>query len=333
VQSEKSRTTWRGRGLRGAEYAAGGGAIALAIIMALSPAALAGTVVPPYAGTHSTTFSDLYSICGTASGKAAKWAPHTGLITGSAKASANGNTCPAYISYADDFTEKWTYISIPFSASQASPYNATLTLTYRINDAMAAAGPTGCPAATNYSSGYDYLDCAVYVSWELYTTVYLWDMTNSSEVSESYSSWSVGNYSETYDDSSCYYGTCATYSNSYVGSSAGDYGYQAPGYDFSTAYLGNGVNAGSFGIWSNTSNWNPTSMSGDNMTLNPHHGYVVVLATEYFADSEVYGSSYGYTGTSSFYDYFPVSGSGSASVVGTGTGFGEKLTSVTATAV
>ncbi|MCI4369068.1 MAG: hypothetical protein L3K09_05860, partial [Thermoplasmata archaeon] len=165
-------------------------------------------------------------------------------------------------------------------------------------------------------------------------TITLYDVTTNTQVSASYTFWTVENYTDSYDYSYCYYGSCSgAFLNSYTGSSAYDATYQGPGYDYSYNYASPGTNTGTVVLWSNTSSWDPTYMTGYNNTLSTSDKYVALTNVYFYAGADLFAYSDYWTGsTGAYFDYNPA-GSASAAVNAVPTAGALTVTSITATAV
>lgn len=303
----------------------------MVLLMVLAPAA--GAVAPivkvaPYTGTTSTAVTELVGFCGAAGGAVAKWAPTTGNVTGSSTAKAKG--CSPWITtYVEAFSEHEVVVAIPFTVGANSLYNASVTFNWNLLSSLVVSAGK-CPAATNYgSTGYDYVYCDLYSGWESLLSAQLWDATNNTQVSETYSEYEVENYTDNYTTNSYYHGTGSNSSTQYSCTTSTTYDNPSENEVFACAKTG--ADVGHASIWTNTSNWH--SGFGTNRTLLTTHSYVIVLHVLFYAYAEMFADSSYYTGTTSGYFYFKSPASVTSSVVGTPSSKGWGISSVVITAV
>ncbi|MCI4368751.1 MAG: hypothetical protein L3K09_04230 [Thermoplasmata archaeon] len=308
----------------------------MSLLMVLSPAGVGAkahtTGLPPYKGSTSNSGTLLGSNCGKAGGKDSYWKELNGVVGGASSASAKA--CPWLLyGQAASSSDHWVDVSVPFKVSTFAIYNVTESVSWKLSSAMHVTNST-CPSATNYSSGYDLESCSWYSGWDVYVYVSLIDLSTSSQVSAGFTLWTAENYTTSSANSDCYYGSCSgPYSTTLSGTSAYDASTQAPGYYDSWNFLSPGTSTGTVTLWSNTSNWNPTYLTGYNNTLSPFDKYVVETQFSFYAYAGLGAYSDYFTGSYSNLKYYNPAGSASASVGAVPTSGSLTVTSITATAV
>lgn len=306
------------------------GALVLVAILTMTPTSAAGragsNLGAPYTGTTGNAQASLQSNCGSAGGHATKWMPTSGKITGSARATARG--CPIQFGSGYGAATRTESVAFPFFLRLAGYYNASVSYKYKLSDAFAES-PGSCPTATNYSGGYDDIQCYWQGSWLMYVSVALFDLTNQSYVGATDGSQEFENYTVSSYDSTCAYGVCSTVvGGSASGSSAYDYSYESPGSDYSLSFVPAGTFSGVGKITTNSTSWDPGTGTGMNYTLSPLHAYEIIVTAFFFAYGDVYGYADSYTGTTYSSGYVDAGGTAGGSVAGT-SGNGVTITSVT----
>jgi hypothetical protein len=305
-----------------------GGAIAIALLMALTPVATAAhpstTLLAPFVGTHSNSYKSSSAVCGIAGGMGAKWKSASGVLTGSAKSSVR--SCPYVSQFAYSSSTRTSEVSVPISLPFQGEYNASVAFNYKINPSMSVTTST-CPSAANYTSGYDEVECYWFADWYVEVMLQLYDQTNGTYVGTTDSYWEATNLSETGVYNLCYYGSCSTGGGSFTGSSANDDTYQAPGYDGVAVYLPNGPAVGTGSLWTNSTSWSSVYGYGTNYTLLLSDSYVILATFSFGTYTYLEGYNFYDTGVTSGTQYFNPAGSASASVVASGAGHDLKVTS------
>lgn len=312
------------------------GVFAVAMLMLLAPASAGRTnpmaVSAPYHGTSSVANSVSTATCGTAGGTNAGWTASSGTIHAASKSSIHG--CSVSISTTSWATSSHAeVVAIPFPVKTNSYYNLSLKLKYTLDSSIGYKAGT-CPAATNWSSGYDYVSCYAYVETFVQVTTSIFDESSSTTVATGYSSWTVWNASGSFVDNDCYFGSCSSSTGTDVCYSAS---YQSPSGDEVSVCLANGANSGTGKLWTNTTTWWPAYKAGVNSTLYSFSKYELVVTANFesYETEAAYQDSYtGLPGSTASQWYMPFAGSASGSINGlASSGNSLTLASLVATPV
>jgi len=239
---QAGRGTLRGRPSRLLAAGTTGLAMAVTMLMVLSPVSAGATVHPatvlkaPYKGTTSSpNWYGSATNCGVAKGSAGKWVPTTGGITASDSASAK--TCGKNIGYVGGgsyaYWSAGVTIAIPIKILTTANHSIGVSFTLTVASAQSYSHGlcptkfiTWPPAKYTYESA----GCQTYADVYFDLGANLIDITNSSWYHHNYTYVDVYNDSYWSNYSSCYnYGTPSCYNQSGNYSYHGAYSYNAPG--------------------------------------------------------------------------------------------------------
>lgn len=305
------------------------GATTISALMLLAPAGLGAfptttTLVPPFKGASSQSFTYLDTQCGTAGGTVAHWNASTGVARGSAF--GKDHFCSGPFGGQDGDITYLDIATIPFKVANKGFYNVSTVFSWRGVSAISLSTGT-CPSAVNYSSGYDNESCYWVAGWGVSVNVTLWDLTNNSPVGVGFSDTDLQNYTEVYRFNTCTYGSCATMGGTLTGSSALDVSIQRPAEDYTLVNLAAGLRSAAGTIWSNTtgSNGNGTT----NTTLLPSHHYAALVSLSFFAYADEGGYSSVFTGSTNWTYAYDLAGRGAASISALTPKEGLKISSLT----
>jgi len=245
----------------------------MALLMILSPASAAvvhpTVLVPAYKNTVSQPNSYMdTSGCAKIKTGNPTWAPATGVITGSAGASAK--TCAKSLGYVggNSYASGSPTMEVAFPLKVASNGNHAIGTSITVKIAASSSftySSTNCKFNVHYppaTGSYYYAYCESGADISLYVSASVMDLNNASWHSNySYADAYNDSYFENYTDCYNYAGTPTCYNFTGTNSYANAYSYNAAG--FST-FAWNGVT--SVSMWTN----------GTNM-IKSHH-YVLVLS-------------------------------------------------------
>lgn len=286
-------------------------AIAVALLMVLSPLSAGGTVHPnglvmkaPYKGTASTARSfPQEQGCYKSKGPSWVWSPLNGTINGTVKVSAK--VCPKSVGYigADSgvYTYNDLYVGIPLRGAFSGNHSIRSSWTVQVARSQAYT-IGGCPPKVNinYNPSYGtdtYGFCLAYAAVVYEETAYVVDLQNGSWYSnfssvEAYNESSWWNYTECYNYSgaTCYNATGPLYNNT------GQYGSQAPGFGSSFAW---GTRT-SYAMWTN----------GTDMVATHHYMLFIDLFFEVFSEADAYNEAYHWNGAAAASMNMATSGNG-----------------------
>jgi len=213
--------TMAGLGRRLVGFTSAGGAMAVALIMALSPAAAAAghTYHAPYAGAVSQTYSSTsQSGCATGALTApVNWSSTTGVLTMAAKASAK--SCGVQLagvggnSYGSAYGQ--AEVAIPIKAATSALH--TITVNWKLHAVASTTFVPGTCTISTTTTFFQYCETGAGVS--VYGFAYLVDLTNGTYFYPS-NYWSF--YNESYNETYCYSGTCYNSSGSFGYGSLGN---------------------------------------------------------------------------------------------------------------
>lgn len=313
------------------------GSIAVVLLMVLGPASAARAtpqaLTAPFHGTSSSSNFNLASMCGNVGGTNTGWTASTGAIHGASKASVH--SCPVAVSNFSEATSEHTeVVAIPFHVTTNSFYNVSAKWKFSL-DSVISETPRVCPAAYNWSAGYDYVYCVASADTNAVVTEAIFDESTQSTVASSLASWDAENQTESYVKNWCDLGSCGSYvSSGFVCSS---FQYQSPDEDQQGACLSNGTSAGAVPLWTNTSTWMPIYGTGWNVTLYSFEKYELVVSVELYAYALAFAEQFentGLPGSSASLWYMPSGASASALLGGlTSAGDGLTVTSIAASPV
>jgi len=197
-----------------------GGALAVALIMALSPAAAAAghTYHAPYAGAVSSTnsYTDQSGCATGALTSPVNWSSTTGILTLAAKASAKN--CPAQLagvggnSYGSG--SGGVDVAIPIKVATSAAHS--ISVNWKIHATSSSSYTPGtCTLATTTS--FQYCESGADVS--VYGFTYLVDLTNGTYFYPT-NYWDY--YNESFNETYCYSGTCYNYTYAFAYGSLGN---------------------------------------------------------------------------------------------------------------
>jgi len=194
-------------------FGASGGAMAVALIMALSPVAAAAghTYHAPYAGAVSQT-STYTSQSGCATGaltSPVNWSSTTGVLMLTAKTSAKscGTQLAGVGGYSYGYVQGGLEVAIPIKVATSAAHS--ISVNWKLHgSATEAMSPGTCTLSTTAS----YQSCYVSAYLSAYAGAYLVDTTNGSYFYQT-NYWSF--YNDSYNDTYCYSSTCYNSSGSF----------------------------------------------------------------------------------------------------------------------
>jgi len=190
-----------------------GGAMAVALIMALSPAAAAAghTYHAPYAGAVSQT-NTYTSVSGCATGALTapvNWSSTTGVFTMTAKTSAKG--CGTQLAGVGGNSygaaQGGVEVAVPIKAATSAAHSLSVNWKFHGSATMTMT-PGTCTLATTTS----FQDCYVSGYIDIYAGAYLVDLTNGSYFYPT-NYWYF--YNDSYNETYCYSGSCYNASGSF----------------------------------------------------------------------------------------------------------------------
>ena len=202
-------TTMRGNRLgRLGVWGGGGGALALAALLVLSPLSAGATVIhAPYKSFGKQTF---YGIglggCGKVKGSAAVWAAPTATLHASGTATAPACKPSASINMGE--YQAQASLSDVMKFKTAGSHNISSAWAFKVSDSWTTTPYTGCKL--NYAVAFS--TCVTTSEVELYTYSYLYDQNNGSYFNFG-TFLNHANYTtqQNYSQNYCYGGTCTHY--------------------------------------------------------------------------------------------------------------------------
>jgi len=194
----------------------------MAMLVILSPLSggvrPASTISPPFTGATANTGTS-WNSNGCGAGKVTaytKWSPATGVGVFGGVASAK-SACKRLGSVGGggggNVQGNW-YLTIPLTLpSGTHSVQPNWTIAYAAAERLLVTKP--CPPVVLSSTGYGNSYCSVSAQFDLNMYADLVDQTNGSYFGTSNYFYGIYNYSDQYNDTYCYSGTCHYYNSSY----------------------------------------------------------------------------------------------------------------------
>ncbi|HZY69828.1 MAG TPA: hypothetical protein VFF67_02470 [Thermoplasmata archaeon] len=280
-------------------YGSAGVAVAVALVMAVSPMAGAlkpHVILPPFKGSASTIYKSI-SQSGNCKSTSAltslHWVPKTGNVTGFAYSAAKGClVVPTGSGYASAYTYAQFQVAIPVKVYTNTGHNFSVDFSYDYTLLASITGAAGCPPAKNVPGTYTYSYCNLDVSAGSFLSMELYDQTNNTYLYGGHDYvYPPENYSYVYNDSYCNgSGTCYNYS----------YSYSCHNSTYSTCVPSGTIASGTNNTWINSGSNCGYGYAGHcyywhNWTLNSSHKYWVISYMEFYADAYLYGYGAGHS--------------------------------------